>query len=171
MEEFASMLEHGGLTDVQPAEEKGNEAKEKREPAMRRAAPRRGQRHRSPSRVSPCPPWLGFQVCGRWITTAPPSLVMVSSSKRRVNNTPRHRCATSPFRSGMVTWCWSTSTKMSRGPSKAFLRHPLHGRHRDEGSPPSSSLESIKGTPLGSTAWRRLLEAWRKRVPAHCNSK
>ena len=50
MEEFASMLEHGGLTDVQPAEEKGNEAKEKREPAMRKAAPRRGQRHRSPSR-------------------------------------------------------------------------------------------------------------------------
>ncbi|MEC7351271.1 MAG: hypothetical protein VYA29_05385, partial [Candidatus Thermoplasmatota archaeon] len=50
MEEFASMLEHGGLTDVQPAEEKRNEAKEKREPTMRKAAPRRGQRHRSPSR-------------------------------------------------------------------------------------------------------------------------
>ena len=64
MEEFASMLEHGGLTDVQPAEEKGNEAKEKREPAMRKAAPRRGKRHRSPlGEVNPCPPWLGFQVC------------------------------------------------------------------------------------------------------------
>ena len=50
MEEFASMLEHGGLTEVRAASASTPAPKEKHEPRMRRAAPTRGKRKTSTSR-------------------------------------------------------------------------------------------------------------------------
>ena len=50
MEEFASMLEHGGLTEVGSAPASTPAPKEKHEPSMRRAAPTRGKRKTSTSR-------------------------------------------------------------------------------------------------------------------------
>jgi hypothetical protein len=50
MEEFAAMLEHGGLTDVAPSASPAAAGNQKREPSMRKAAPRRGKRRPSTSR-------------------------------------------------------------------------------------------------------------------------
>ena len=47
MEEFAAMLEHGGLTDVTQTATPSTSPKGKREPSMRMAAPRRGKRRPS----------------------------------------------------------------------------------------------------------------------------
>jgi len=50
MEEFAAMLEHGGLTDVAQAATPATSPKGKREPRMRKAAPHRGKRRPSNAR-------------------------------------------------------------------------------------------------------------------------
>ena len=50
MEEFAAMLEHGGLTDVTQTATPPTSPKEKREPSMRKAAPTRGKRRSSNAR-------------------------------------------------------------------------------------------------------------------------
>ena len=50
MEEFASMLEHGGLTEVGSTPASTPAPKEKHGPSMRRAAPTRGKRKTSTSR-------------------------------------------------------------------------------------------------------------------------
>ena len=50
MEEFAAMLEHGGLTDVAPSTTPAAASKQKREPSMRKAAPTRGKRRSSDPR-------------------------------------------------------------------------------------------------------------------------
>ena len=50
MEEFAAMLEHGGLTDVTQTATPPTSPKEKREPSMRKAAPTRGKRRPASSR-------------------------------------------------------------------------------------------------------------------------
>lgn len=50
MEEFAAMLEHGGLTDVTQTTAPPTSPKEKREPSMRKASPRRGKRRSSSAR-------------------------------------------------------------------------------------------------------------------------
>lgn len=50
MEEFASMLEHGGLTDVRSTATSTPTSKEKQSNNMRRAAPKRGNRTTSTSR-------------------------------------------------------------------------------------------------------------------------
>ena len=50
MEEFAAMLEHGGLTDVASSTTPATSSREKKESTMRKAAPRRGKRRPSTSR-------------------------------------------------------------------------------------------------------------------------
>ncbi|MDP6200015.1 MAG: hypothetical protein QF531_04515 [Candidatus Poseidonia sp.] len=50
MEEFAAMLEHGGLTDVGATTTTTASSKKKREPNMRKADPRRGKRRPSNAR-------------------------------------------------------------------------------------------------------------------------
>jgi len=50
MEEFAAMLEHGGLTDVAQTSTPAASPKGKREPRMRKAAPHRGKRRPSNAR-------------------------------------------------------------------------------------------------------------------------
>ena len=50
MEEFAAMLEHGGLTDVAQTATPATSPKGKREPRMRKAAPHRGKRRPSNAR-------------------------------------------------------------------------------------------------------------------------
>ena len=50
MEEFASMLEHGGLTDVKPPQAIDEAAPKPNKTSMRRAAPRRGVRRTGPGK-------------------------------------------------------------------------------------------------------------------------
>lgn len=50
MEEFASMLEHGGLTELKPTAQRSTKPKQRQKKPKKAASPRRGQRKTTPSK-------------------------------------------------------------------------------------------------------------------------